>query len=239
MTPLPPISIVIPALQEEHYLPLLLRDIAAQTLRPVEVIVVDGGSSDRTVELAHQHGARVIQTHRGVGHQRSHGGQHARGDILVFLDSDVRLAPNFLAQAVPLFIRRRYAVACPWYWPHGSTIAVRACFACFGGLFWLLQKISPSGAGCCIIVTRSLFERCGGFRSAHTYDDICFVRRAARRGRFGILPVRIHVSDRRFRHEGTVRVILKYLFLSPFFFVGAFRLANIVRYRFAHYHHRS
>jgi glycosyltransferase involved in cell wall biosynthesis len=234
-SPYPHISIIIPALEEEQHLPLLLQDLRAQTLQPHEVLVVDGGSSDRTVALAEKAGARVIRTHRGVGHQRSTGGHAAQGDILVFLDADVRLAPKTLERIITHFTRKNYHVACPWFWPHQSTLGVKTGFAVFGGIFWLLQKIAPSGAGCCIVVTREHFLHCKGFTSSHTYDDISFIRRAARRGRFGIVPVRIHVSDRRFKKEKTWKVFGKYALLSPFFLFGLFGAANIIKYRFAHY----
>lgn len=229
------ISIIIPALEEEKYIPLLLADIAKQTLQPLEILVVDGGSADRTVEVATHYGARVVRTTRGVGHQRTTGGQAAKGDILIFLDADVRLAPETIERLVTHFTRGRYAVACPWYWPYRSTLGVQSCFALFGCIFWLVQKITPSGAGCCIVVTREHFQRVGGFIATHTFDDISFIRRAALRGKFAILPVQVQVSDRRFRHEGTWKVVGTYLLLSPFFCLGLFGLANIVRYRFAHY----
>lgn len=229
------ISIVIPTLEEERHLPLLLQDIARQSLQPHEVIVVDGNSQDRTQEIARTLGATVLTPGKGVALQRSAGGNAATGDILVFLDADVRLAPNALERMCRAFEKRRYHVACPWFWPGNATWSVRAVFLLFTGVFWLTQRITPSGAGCCIVVRKAHFARVGGFSQRHTYDDIAFIRKAGRKGRYGILPVRVLVSDRRYRTEGTARVLLKYLALSPFFALGCFGLANMVRYRFAHY----
>lgn len=232
---LPSVSIVIPTLEEEKQLPYLLSDLAVQTLRPFEVIVVDGGSTDKTRELAQAAGVTVITHVKGVGGQRTAGGEAARGDVIVFLDADVRMAPDALQRMITSFTERQYDAACPWFWPHNSTIAIRGIFAVLTTIFWLMQRIAPSGAGCCIVVTKAHFTRTGGFQAKHTYDDISFIRRAGRLGRFGILPVRVEVSDRRFRKEGTLKVCLTYALLCPFFFFGLFRAANVVKYRFAHY----
>jgi glycosyltransferase involved in cell wall biosynthesis len=229
------ISIIIPTLEEERHLPLLLQDIAKQTLLPHEVIVVDGNSQDRTRDIAKKFGAMVLTPGKGVALQRSAGGSMAIGDILVFLDADVRLEPHALERMYLAFEKRRYHVACPWFWPGNAAWSVRCVFLLFTGIFWLTQRITPSGAGCCIVVTKAHFTKVGGFSERHTYDDIAFIRKAGRKGRYGILPVRVVVSDRRYRTEGTARVLLTYLVLSPFFALGCFGLANIVRYRFAHY----
>jgi glycosyltransferase involved in cell wall biosynthesis len=231
----PTVSIVIPTLEEERQLPFLLSDLAAQTLRPLEVIVVDGGSTDNTRALVQAAGATVIAHSKGVGGQRTAGGEAARGDIIVFMDADVRVAPDALQRMITSFTQRQYDAACPWFWPHNSTIAIRGIFAVLTTIFWLMQRIAPSGAGCCIVVTKTHFARTGGFQARYTYDDISFIRRAGRLGRFGILPVRVEVSDRRFRKDGTLKVCLTYALLCPFFLFGLFGAANFVKYRFAHY----
>jgi len=234
----PRLSVIIPTLEEEHFLPLLLADLRTQTYQPYEIIVVDGGSRDRTRELAAPF-AQVLEHVPGVGGQRQRGGEEARGDILVFLDADVRLAPDTLWQLISSFGEKGCKVACPRYWPASSTVSIRLIFIFFDVLFWLLQKVVPSGAGPCILVTRERFRQSGGFRTDTAYDDIAFIRRAARLGSFSILPVVVQVSDRRFRREGTAWVFCKYVALSPFFCLGWFRAANIIRYKFAHYQSSS
>lgn len=233
---LPRLSVVIPALEEERWLPLLLADLAAQDRRADEVIVVDGGSNDRTRELATQAGATVLSSPRGVGRQRDLGGRMAKGELIVFFDADVRLEPKkTLGQLEAAFLAKKCDCACPRYRPWQSTPAIRAGFAFFDSIFRLFQYLSPSGAGCCIVVTKMHFEKSGGFRHDTVYDDIAFIRAAGRHGRFRMLPVDVFVSDRRFRKEGTLMVFGRWLALAPFFFLGIFNIERLIPYRFAHY----
>jgi glycosyltransferase involved in cell wall biosynthesis len=80
-------SVIIPALNEEDSLPRVLQALPWQALE--EVLVVDGGSTDRTAALAQAAGARVIlENRRGYGRACASGAQQARSEVLVFLDAD-------------------------------------------------------------------------------------------------------------------------------------------------------
>lgn len=94
-------TIIIPALNEEKYLPLLLTDLVAQTYQDFEVIVVNGNSEDETaakaLEFESQLKISVIHTTtRNVGHQRNLGGKKAKSPWLIFMDADNRLPDYFL-----------------------------------------------------------------------------------------------------------------------------------------------
>jgi 4,4'-diaponeurosporenoate glycosyltransferase len=96
----PTTSVIIPARNEEHNLPTLLRSLAAQSLKPGEIIVVDDGSTDRTAELARELGATVIASQplpegwRGKPWACHQGAQAATGELLLFLDADTWFEPD-------------------------------------------------------------------------------------------------------------------------------------------------
>ena len=87
------ISIIIPTLDEERSLPPLPDALSRQTAAH-EVIVVDGGSRDRTVEVGRSSGARTLVTHSGRGAGISLGAEASRGDVLFFLHADSTLPPG-------------------------------------------------------------------------------------------------------------------------------------------------
>ncbi|MCZ8337115.1 MAG: glycosyltransferase, partial [Burkholderiaceae bacterium] len=99
MTPIPPgartpprtLSIVIPALDEAPSIAAAVADAGAHA---DEVVVVDGGSRDRTAALAADAGAVVVVAPRGRASQMNAGAARARGDALLFLHADVRLPPG-------------------------------------------------------------------------------------------------------------------------------------------------
>jgi glycosyltransferase involved in cell wall biosynthesis len=93
------VSVIVPTWNEERYLPRCLHSLRRQTRgRPKEVIVVDGGSTDRTVEIAGRWADKVlIEPDKPVGAARNIGAEEARGDILAFIDADTFACPDWLS----------------------------------------------------------------------------------------------------------------------------------------------
>ena len=96
------ISIIIPTLNEEKYLPLLLKSIARQKFRDYEIIVADAGSEDKTLDIAKRYNCRIVAG--GLPAKgRNEGAKVAKGDLLLFLDADVILPQKFFRRAVSEF----------------------------------------------------------------------------------------------------------------------------------------
>jgi rSAM/selenodomain-associated transferase 2 len=197
-----PVSVIIPTLNEAACLPDTLRNLRDQ--HPHEIIVVDGGSTDGTPDLAA--GAdKFLRGPRGRAAQMNLGAAHATGDVLLFLHADCTLDPGALAAAERAVRPPRVAAGCfqmyvtggPRYrsiaW--GASARVRLTGVVYGdqGLF----------------LRREVFERVGGFPPLKLMEDIFISRALRRRGRVVVLPQRIYVSPRRWQRVGLMRQTLR------------------------------
>jgi hypothetical protein len=99
-------------------------------------------------------------------------------------------------------------------------------------LFEVSQGVLPSGAGHCIVVRKDVFRDSRGFDSSLKFDDIELIRRLSRGRRFGIVEEQVFVSDRRYRENGTLRMMLTYSLMGLFFALGKFGWANYLDYEF-------
>ena len=95
------VSVIIPSYNEEKHIEKCLRSLQNQTHRSYEVIVVDDGSSDKTVKIAEKYNPILIcQKHRGPAVARNRGAQLARGEIFLFVDADEILASDFIEKII-------------------------------------------------------------------------------------------------------------------------------------------
>src|SRR5437868_6621299 len=101
MTP-PTISVIIPAYNASRTLALCLKSLTESETQPLECVVVDDGSTDNTVEIAHRFGAKVIATggRLGPAHARNAGARIATGEVIFFIDSDICLHPNTISRVL-------------------------------------------------------------------------------------------------------------------------------------------
>jgi len=95
--PRPKISVIIPAFNEEKYLPACLESLRKQSFRDFEVIVVDNNSTDRTGEIARNYGFKVVEEKRqGMIPARERGFREAKAQIIARTDADTVVTPNWL-----------------------------------------------------------------------------------------------------------------------------------------------
>jgi glycosyltransferase involved in cell wall biosynthesis len=108
----PAISVVIPAFNEEKYLPSCLESISQQTFRDFELIVVDNNSTDKTEEIAKKFGAIVVkETIQGMIPARERGFKEAKAEIIARTDADTKVTPNWLQIIYSTFQKHPEAVA--------------------------------------------------------------------------------------------------------------------------------
>lgn len=191
------LSVVLPVLDEEARIGARLDELAA-TAGVDEVVVVDGGSRDATVELARSRpGVRVVGAARGRAAQQNAGAAAARGDVLLFLHADVSL-PRDAASAVEGALSEPGVVAGAfrtWTVPDSgpSRLAPLLHLADLRSRYSRL----PYGDQA-IFVRAEAFRRVGGFPDQPLMEDLELSRRLARLGRIRVLRATVRVSGRRF-----------------------------------------
>lgn len=246
------LSIIIPTLNEEKYLPLLLEAIKKQKVDEhsfisthrsarvfdgdLEIIVADAGSEDRTVEIAKSYGCKIIPG--GLPAKgRNEGARVARGDLLLFLDADVILPENFLEKILKEFEERNLDIITSLIEPLTNKRTEKFLYQWLYNLPIRFSEGFLPHASHLILVKRKLHEKIGGFdEEIKLAEDHIYGRKGAKMGRFGILKsAKILASPRRFYQDGWAKTYLKYLLAGVhMIFLGPVK-SDIFKYRFNHY----
>jgi rSAM/selenodomain-associated transferase 2 len=207
------LSIVIPALNEAERIDAALQALAALRRRGCEVIVVDGGSSDRTRELAEPLCDRVVSAARGRAVQMNAGAHQASGDALLFLHADTRLPPDgeiLIRDALMHHLWGRFDVEIE------SRHRALKVVACAMNLRSRLSGIATGDQA--IFVRRDAFP---GFAPIALMEDIAFSREMKRRGAPACLRERVRTSGRRWETRGVLRTVVLMWRLRLLYYLGA------------------
>ena len=215
---MPAISIIVPVLNEEAGIVDALEALADYRNVGHEVIVVDGRSSDRTMEFAGPLADTVISAPRGRAAQMNAGAELATGDILLFLHADTRLprASEFLIVDGLRCSGRlwgRFDVEIAGKHPMLRVVAVAM------NLRSRLTGIATGDQA--IFVTRDAFSQCGGYPDIPLMEDIALSRRLKRASRPLCLHARVTSSGRRWEQRGVLGTILLMWRLRVGYFFGA------------------
>jgi len=221
------LSIIIPALNEEETIQSCLKRLQPLRGREAEVILVDGGSSDRTVALAHGLADAVINAPRGRALQMNAGARRASGETLLFLHADTILPIEAMEQIDtasngPQFVWGRFDVQ------FDSPLRVLQLVAALMNLRSRYTGIATGDQA--IFVQRAAFERIGGFPEIPIMEDIVLSRLLK-----GIAPPvclrsKVTTSGRRWEQHGAIRTILLMWRLRLEYFFGADPSHLAIRY---------
>ncbi|MBM4259254.1 MAG: glycosyltransferase [Deltaproteobacteria bacterium] len=209
------LSIIIPTLNEAPSIVQTLTRIRQEG--ECELVVVDGGSEDRTTELAQAHADRVVLASRGRARQMNAGAGEASGDALVFLHADTKPPPRFLqvlthAFSDPQIVGGRFDVRLDAEgWPFRMIETMM-------NLRSRLTKISTGDQA--IFVRRQTFHEIGGFPDLALMEDIEFSRRLKRAGKIACLQEQVVTSARRWQQDGVFRTIVRMWTLRLCYFFG-------------------
>jgi rSAM/selenodomain-associated transferase 2 len=209
------ISIVVPALNEEAQIGKTL-DALNRVSGEKEIVVVDGGSDDRTVETAAARGVRVIRSERGRGHQMHAGALIAKGEALWFVHADTIPPANALRQIENALRDPGIAAGNFGLTFDGASRAARLLTAIYPLLRFLGLCYGDSG----IFVRRSVYEEIGGFKKLALFEDLDLLRRLRGTGCFERLECRIVTSSRRFEQRNFALMWLHWTTLQILYWLG-------------------
>lgn len=234
------LSIIIPTYNEEEYLPVLLESIKKQSFDDYEIIVADANSTDKTREIAESYGCIVVDG--GLPAKgRNNGAKIAKGEYLLFLDSDLMLTDEYLRNVIYEFQMERLGIAITQMLPMSNKVEDKL-FHDFANYFMIsVEKIKPHGAGCYgIIARKELHDACGGFDEELNFgEDTDYIERLAKKERFKVLRnAKIGVSTRRLEEEGIETLIRQYGKSTVNDFLGKRTDAKELNYNFGHGHEK-
>ena len=215
----PYISIVIPTLNEEKYLPLLLKDLSNQTEPNFEVIVIDGNSDDNTLSACEIFKSDlklslVKVNKRNVSYQRNYGAKHARGDYILFLDADVRISHGFIKSAYRVINKSKHLIILFPLLPQSKDSKDYLVFKAANNIVLLSQLTNkPLSNGGNMMFYKPYFQHLGGFNpKLFLAEDHDIIQRARNGGVTVKIVHRVYLrqSLRRIKHEGWLRSLTKY-----------------------------
>lgn len=210
-------SVIIPTYNEEKYLQRCLKSVLSQTVprESYEIIVVDGYSEDGTVRLAEKAADKVILAERkGAGNARNLGASVAEGRILVFLDADTVITPNFMEKVREYFADRRVVGGTCDIYPLEADPPAVALYNLINVLYKALYKAGfPHAQTKCCFYLREAFINAGGFNERlMVAEDQELAWRMSKRGKMVYVEgVAAYSSMRRERKKGYVATVIDWI----------------------------
>lgn len=223
----PRFSVIIPTYHEEAAIGRTLSSIErACNSHSIETIIVDAGSTDRTREVAGSYTNNIhILEKRGIALARNYGASIAKGDVLVFLDSDTVVPERFFDELSQAFGRRKVCgVNCnvmpsPHSLPKRRERIFYSLWSKARNVFYRIRACGTGENG--IIVRKDTFDKTGGFdESMNTMEDLDFVFRASKQGKFIFLDnLTLTESMRRLRDFGLLKFSRLYIYNFLYYLV--------------------
>ncbi len=208
------VSIIVPVFNESKSLRATLDLLGARA--DTDVVIVDGGSADGTLEIARTAGFNAITSECGRAHQMNAGAAATRGEVLLFLHADTLLPEGALEQV-------RHAISCG---ACGGFFRVRLdshrpLLRLVGRLISWRSRLSGIATGDqALFVSRAVFDRMGGFAPLPLFEDVELSRRLKRHGRVACLPGTVITSARRWEQLGPARTIVRMWLLRAAYACG-------------------
>lgn len=220
------LAIIMPVLNEADTIAGALDALEPARVAGAEVIVVDGGSGDRTREIAARRGARAIDAGRGRATQMNAGAAATRAETLIFLHADTRL-PDGAIDMVRAAVDAGGDVGGPAGGHAWGRFDVRIAgagppLALVAALMNLRSRLTGIATGDqAMFMTRAAFAAVGGFPEIALMEDVEMSRRLRRLSRPLCLRARVTTSGRRWEKNGVWRTIMLMWRLRLAYWLGA------------------
>ena len=199
----PTISIIIPVLNEAEYIKKVLLSISENSGSDQikEILVIDGGSTDGTKNIALTYGAEVLHSKKGRAVQMNLGAKKATGDLLYFLHVD-SLPPKNFDLSIVQAVENGNEVGC-----FQMRFNSKSRFLKFFGWCTRINHQICRGGDQTLFITRNLFLETSGFNEDYIiYEDNEFIQRIYKLRPFKIIPATVVTSARRYEEKGMVKL---------------------------------
>jgi glycosyltransferase involved in cell wall biosynthesis len=192
-------SVIVPALNEETHIEACLKSISRQKFQRnrYEIIVSDGGSDDRTIEIARKYADKVIVSKKkGIWWGRNQGAKFAKGKYLVFIDADTRVKENYL-ETVHEYLELGVVGLTTGFEIEGLGLKMKMLEHIINSYLYLNSKISNASlVGINLCVPRAIFLKVGGFKN-YALEDAAFSRELRKEGQTCFLIQKMAVTSAR------------------------------------------
>lgn len=209
------VSVIISALNEGERIVASIG--SARRGNPEQIIVVDGGSTDGTEQLARGAGATVIGAEPGRARQMNAGAARATGHALLFLHADTLLPPGYV-HAVS------QTLGAPGVAAGAFRLGIEGAFPgrrlVEWGIHFRSRRLQRPYGDQAIFLRRAIFEELGGFANQPFLEDVEFIRRLRRLGRIVVVPQTVRTSGRRWQQLGALRTTLTNQFILTAYALG-------------------
>lgn len=227
------VSVIIPTYNEEESIGKLLNYLKEfGDDRLLEIIVVDGGSEDRTVETAQKNGIDCfISKKKGRAAQMNTGSRHSSGSLLYFVHAD-SFPPQTYLDDLSTAIAEGYEAGCYRFRFDSDRFLLK-----INSWFTRFDRLMCRGGDQTLFITRSLFEKLGGFREDFLImEDYDLIRKIQQETPFKIIPKEVIVSARKYDKNPYLKVNLANLVVFMMYFCGARQQTMVSAYKNLIYH---